>query len=233
MATLFIGLLMILIGLVSIRFKLYKLDFFYLLTRSHKEQVDIEDSKAKAIEKSLVVCGLLMIIASLLMQYFNMQYIEVIVFWIIMLITLVLSVYFDISRSGIFRKKKIVILSITAILTVALLYSSYTSPRLLLSDTELTCDSIYGFDINLNDIDSIGITDKLPVIIYRSNGSSFMGVLKGYFQTKRYGEIKLQLDKNSKRYIFIKEKSGDILFVNTGNVDRTQKLFEAIWHKRR
>lgn len=75
---------------------------------------------------------------------------------------------------------------------------------------EITGD--YGGEIDLKNIESITLENKIPEIRSKTNGAALEIIKKGYFITKENQNVKLLINSNKKPIILIKTKDKNKIF---------------------
>ena len=90
-----------------------------------------------------------------------------------------------------------------------------------------------GWLYNISGLDAIELRfiDKKNGIRIGTNGSYFMGQLKGYFKLKNAGSAYLNLNRKNPPFIRIILKNDEYLFLNLCDAKETIKLFKNIENK--
>ena len=70
----------------------------------------------------------------------------------------------------------------------------------------------------------------MPTIGIRTNGSAVGSKLKGHFQTKEMGSVKLFVDTEKPPFIYLETDSGITIF-NMNDADETQEILKEIESK--
>lgn len=84
---------------------------------------------------------------------------------------------------------------------------------------------MYGGVYSWETIEAIKLMDELPTIEKRTNGSALGSNLKGHFQTKEMGSVKLFVDTEKPPFIYLETTDGITIF-NLMNADETKDIFE-------
>lgn len=90
---------------------------------------------------------------------------------------------------------------------------------------------LHGQKIDYNDMNPPLLLDNLPDITAKTGGFSLAGKRLGNFTTSEYGIIKLYLFNNTKPYIFIEKKNGDIIVLNMKDPATTGDLYNKLVDK--
>jgi hypothetical protein len=117
---------------------------------------------------------------------------------------------------------------LTVLTLVGLLLAQSNKPtNFTVTQDSLAIDGMYGETVKGADISSVTISDSLPEITLRTNGSALGKRLKGFFNVTGLGNVKLFLNTETKRYIFIKTGTRTII-LNSEDLASTQILYEKI-----
>lgn len=147
----------------------------------------------------------------------------------------ILAYVFFIWKSNQFAKnksKKQKILTYTAMIMMFFLFlviiydfkSGLKDNEILVHHKKIEITGDYGFEINIADLKSIELIDKLPEITYKTNGFALETIKKGYFKTENDENIKLLINSkktpiiliitndNQKIYYSSKDKSNEEIY---------------------
>jgi len=108
-----------------------------------------------------------------------------------------------------------------------LLYQGQQAPVYTVSSSSLEISAIYGETLNFKDIKALSISDKLPEIQMKTNGSALGSILKGYFLMEDLGEVRLFLNADVPPYITI-VTAEETIILNTGETDKTKALYTEL-----
>lgn len=89
---------------------------------------------------------------------------------------------------------------------------------------------MYGEEVQYEDIVTVELLEHLPVITMRTNGSAVGPKLRGHFNTREYGAVKLFLDKSKPPYIYI-ENSKRRFVMNLQDKSKTSDFYEFLKSK--
>lgn len=131
-------------------------------------------------------------------------------------------------------KRQLMVTGIITLATVlfvgAVMFFSTRPTQILLNETSLEIQGMYGEEVQYGDIETLKLLEKLPAITMRTNGSAVGAKLKGHFNTKEYGSAKLFLDKSKPPYIFMETKSRIFIF-NLSSAEETRQLFNELMNR--
>lgn len=104
-------------------------------------------------------------------------------------------------------KKQLSVAGIIALVTIIfvgfILYFSTRPTDLILADHHFEIKGMYGEVVEYEDLEKVELLEKLPAITMRTNGSAVGAKLRGHFNTREYGSVKLFLDKSKPPYIYL------------------------------
>jgi len=223
-----IGLVMLVIGMLISKFRLYDL----VATSMHLNKGEEFKGNVRELVKNsarvLPGLGFLFILMNYAFMYFNIMHYDSLFIYCVVILAIVASLFYWYKLNGVVYSRKVYITVFILAVCIVMVFTSAMSPKISLEERQLTCKGFYGFNICVNNIDSLALTKELPTVKYRANGSSFMGIKKGYFQTKEHGLCKFQLDLVNGQYIFIETKEHKVFYLSMGEKKETKSLFESI-----
>lgn len=135
-------------------------------------------------------------------------------------------------------KAKIIILAITFIIIILsyvgyLTISAGLSIKVDLNKEQIHINGVYGQTIKYNDIRMLYLSQVIPEIKKRTNGSDFNGMYKGHFLLSDFGDSLLYIYKESNPYIIIFTKN-EYIIINYKNDSETRDLYNKLleyWEK--
>lgn len=92
----------------------------------------------------------------------------------------------------------------------------------------ITFSGMYGFEIDVSDINSVELSDMIPNIKIRTDGFSSGGVKKGFFNLDKFGKTRLLISSNKPPFLIITKDNSDRIILNFKDKTRTEKLFNEI-----
>lgn len=229
--SIFIGVILIIIGVVINRFNLFCLVAGYnTLSKENKEKYDIK-SYTQFQEKVLVITGFTIISLFFIASFFDKNYLVIDIVTALIIIDVIILMFvskkFIISTFSINRRNYIITI-LTVLFLFCIFYLGIKEPVFTTNKNNLTSNGIYSINICYSNIKEIKLDHQLPIITSRVNGFSFMGHNKGYFNSKEYGSVKLLINRNIPIYIYIITKNGDIYIINKENKQQTNILYNSI-----
>lgn len=108
-----------------------------------------------------------------------------------------------------------------------LLAQSNKPTNFTVTQDSFVIEGMYGETVKGTDISSVTISDSLPEITLRTNGSALGKRLKGFFNVTGLGNVKLFLNTQTQSFIFIKVGSRTII-LNSEDLASTQALYDKI-----
>lgn len=231
----FMGGLMIGIGLFTKKYP-YMISGYNTMSRAKKKNVDIE-GLSTYLRNVMVVIGVVIIAGFYIFKFAGMWIAAELMLIFPMLIgggvLLVGAQKFDRNK-----KKKIskyiapVLYGVLIVIVVSMLLRGYKPPVSELKDDSIIFKGQYGVEIPYSHIDNIEMTDHIPRVKVRVNGSSFAGSNKGFFTLEEYGRCRLLLHvKNKSPYLIITDKDGKKTIFNVKDSDMAQDYYTYIKNK--
>ncbi|MEC8458932.1 MAG: DUF3784 domain-containing protein [Bacteroidota bacterium] len=120
----------------------------------------------------------------------------------------------------------IIILIATLAFLIGMFFWSERPSIVELDDQTLKISGPYGIELPLEQIDSLGISNTLPVINKRKHGFSTAAVAKGKYKGLE-GHYLLLIDKPYNKVLWVGRKSGDPILISLKELDE-EKLFREL-----
>jgi hypothetical protein len=116
------------------------------------------------------------------------------------------------------------------VLTVIAVFTFYSNQdaTIEIKNKSINIRGMYGTEIPFGSIESIDSISSMPHIGFKSNGYSFGSVDKGYFHVSDIGNSLLFVTTSSSPFIKIRTKTGNFIFFNYSNRDKTVLLYKTI-----
>jgi len=203
----------------------YILSGYNTMSEQDRQSVDI-DSYLRFFKQFHIVLALSLLGGVLLLSLVNNNWASI----FMTVYPLVAYSYFSVRGMSFYKKstrlmKVGIYLSVGLLVTIAavLLISSYTDYK----SSELTMDGqkleiaspygislsgFYGISLSKEQIYRQKLVDKLPPIVYKSNGFAAGDYAKGHFKTKSGETILLFVNKKSSPFLLIESEKGDIYY---------------------
>lgn len=108
-----------------------------------------------------------------------------------------------------------------------ILYQSNKLTTYTITEQKIEIRGLYGETIYFKDITDVSISDEIPKITLRTNGSAVGSSLKGHFKLEHIGKAKLLVNTKNPPFIFIKTDNKIIIF-NSKDKVKTQEIFIKI-----
>ncbi len=121
-----------------------------------------------------------------------------------------------------------IVLGLTFAFVIGLITYGYIPSKTRLNNQSVQFSGMYGFDINISDIETITLTDTIPVVGARTNGFSFGSVSKGFFLLEGYGKCRLLIHSHKPPFIVIFNGSGEKSIVNFKDRTQTETTYRSI-----
>lgn len=100
-------------------------------------------------------------------------------------------------------------------------------PEVTVTADAVSFEGMYGEHIERGDIEQIQLRDELPTITLRTNGYALGSTLKGWFQTREHGKVKLLLRTDQPPWIYL-YRDGGLLIYGSVEPQRTEQLYREL-----
>lgn len=200
------------------------------MPKDKKKNVDIE-GLTTFMRNGFVTIGLSIITGYYLFKWIGFTMIANSMILIVTLVGVSMLVInaqkFDHNRT----KRSRLLYFIPALVTLSVIglitYGFMPSKTIFNNDT-IRFSGMYGFEINMSEIENIALTDKLPKINMRTNGFSAGAVKKGFFNLDKYGKSRLLVHSDLPPYIILSKKNGDKIVINFKDNTETVNVYNKI-----
>lgn len=108
-----------------------------------------------------------------------------------------------------------------------MVYQGFQPASITFENDVLTIAGSYGRSIPRAEINNVELSEVLPEVQRRTNGSAIGDRLRGHFQLKDIGPALLFLDRGKPPFIRI-ETGSDTIFLNLETAEQTRKLFTSL-----
>ncbi len=109
----------------------------------------------------------------------------------------------------------------------SLVYQGFQPSAIAFDGAVLKISGSYGQSILVQDIQALQLTEELPVIEMRTNGSAIGDRLRGHFRLQDIGQAMLYLKIGNPPYVSIRTATQKI-YLNLETPEQTQSLFSQI-----
>lgn len=116
------------------------------------------------------------------------------------------------NGNGKMKKNTKTIIWVTAVMVlvafgIGVLFINIGSPsNVNIEDNKVVIHGLFGETFPVSEITKVEIKETIPDIKFRAYGSSFGSILKGSFQTKDLGKVRMYVDTSKKQFIYIERK---------------------------
>ncbi len=233
------SIVLIFLGISIRHFKAYWLISGYnTMSAEKKKNVDVESLGKMMGNFCLVLAGLMFVfILALTFEQTTFSIITALLIAAAIIYFIIKSQKFDgnaMKSNGKMKKSsKVIVGLIVAFLVLVfigvgfLLYKSNQSIKYNISEDSIQIVSLYGETIRFSDINNIYISDQIPNITLRTNGSAVGNMLKGYFNVDQIGNVKLFINTKIPSFIFI-ETDNKTIILNDRDKASTQELYTKL-----
>lgn len=116
------------------------------------------------------------------------------------------------------------IVVVTLIFVAVLMFFSSQQTKVTFIDDGVKIHGMYGDIYAWDSIEAVRLTEELPTIERRTNGSALGSNLKGHFRTTELGSVKLFVNTQKPPFIYLETDDGVTIF-NMKNENETQGIF--------
>ena len=114
-------------------------------------------------------------------------------------------------------------------ITIGLIsYDSLFPAKIIFNDDKIEFTGSYGFELNLSEVESVEMLDKIPAIKIRTNGYSAGNVNKGAFRLESWGKCRLMLNSGEPPFLLIITKDGEKTIINNEDKSVTEEIYNYI-----
>lgn len=224
-----IGLLMVALGFL-VKSQPGLIAGYNTLPRDKQKNVDI-DGLSSLVRNGLIGIGAAIIVGYYLLKWIGFNMIANLVILIVTLVGVTILALkarkFDHNKT---RKPRIYyfIPGLILLFVTGLIVYGFIPSNVIYSTGAVRFSGLYGFEIGLNEIDKLELTDSLAAIQLRTNGFSLGPVRKGFFMLDKLGRCRLLIQSNSAPYLIISDKNGDKALVNFKERAKTIETYEKL-----
>ncbi len=226
---LIVGLFMIVIGFF-VKSAPDLIAGYNTLPKDKKKNVDI-DGLSTFMRNGLISIGLTIIIGYFLFKWIGFTMIANSMILIVPIVGVTILVInaqrFD-HNKGKKTKLTYVILGIVITFVIGIITYGFIPSKTLFSIDSVRFSGMYGFEINISEIDSVNLVDNIPTIKLRTNGFSFGVVKKGFFNLDKYGKSRLLINSDIPPYLIISKTDGEKTIMNFKDKTETEKTYNQI-----
>ncbi len=223
---LIVGFSMIGVGFL-VKYAPYLIAGYNTMPKSKKKNVDIE-GLATFIRNGLITMGLAIIIGYYLFKWLGFISIANSMIPLITLIgipvLLIKSQKFDHNKE---KKSKLIFISLglVTLFVIGLITYGFIPSKASYNNEVVRFSGMYGFEINIKEIENIELTNELPAIQQRTNGFSLGFVNKGFFNLDKFGKTHLLLHSTQPPFLILSKNNGDKTIINFKNKTDTENMF--------
>jgi len=197
-----------------------------------KKNVDIV-GLSTYMRNSLIIIGLSIIAGYYLFKWIGFAVIADSMILIVTIIGVLIMVInaqrFDKNKDKIKRAKlTYIILGLVAVFVIGLFTYGYSPSKVDISNNMIKLSGMYGFEMNVSELDNVELSDMIPDIKTRTNGFSSGEVKKGFFNLDKFGKTRLLISSNKSPYVIMTNNNKDKIIVNFKDKSETEKLFKEI-----
>lgn len=226
----FVGLFLILMGFLVKKFP-NLISGYNTMPAKEKAKVDV-DGLSSHMCNSLIVIGLLIILASLVIKMVGIPISPTI---LMLGIILPGTLYMVIGSQSYMKKVSrsvsktgtiigVVVLVVCAVGITILMLSGTRSPQFEVTGNQLNISGIYGLETKVS---SVKLLEELPTIKMKTNGFSLGENKRGNFNLEEFGQCKLFIESMAGPFIYIETNDKPII-ISTQSRAKTEELLTEL-----
>jgi len=202
------------------------------MPKDKKKNVDI-DGLSTYIRNGFITIGLSIIVGYYLFEWTGFTMIADSMILIVTLVGVTLLVInaqrFDHNKSRTNKTKfTYFILGLVVIFIFGLIAYGYIPSKVFFDNGNIKFSGMYGFEMNVSEIDNVELSDTIPAILLRTNGFSFGTVNKGCFNLDKFGKTRLLIHSHNTPFLIISKSNTDRIIINFRDKTKTEQIFEEI-----
>jgi len=200
------------------------------MSKDKKKNVDIE-GLSTFMRNGLITIGLSIIIGYYLFAWIGFTMIANSMILIVTLVGVTILIVnaqkFDHNKT---KETKLTyfILGLVFLFVIGLLTYGFIPSKTIYGNDTIRFSGMYGFEISIDEIENVELTDELPTIKIRTNGFSFGNIKKGYFNLDEFGKSRLLIHSDLAPYLILTKNNGDKIIINFKEKIETEKIYEKI-----
>jgi len=128
------------------------------------------------------------------------------------------------------RKTKLTyfILGMVILFVIGLITYGFIPSKTIYGKDTILFSGMYGFEISINEIDNVELSETLPTIKIRTNGFSFGTIKKGFFDLDNFGKSRLLIHSDIAPYLILSKSNGDKIIINFKGRIETEQTYNKI-----
>jgi hypothetical protein len=200
------------------------------MPKDKKKNVDIE-GLSTFMRDGLITIGLSIIIGYYLFKWIGFTMIANSMILIVTLVGVTILVInaqrFDHNKN---KKTKLTyfIIGLVILFVIGLITYGFIPSKTIFNNDTIRFSGMYGFEINITEIENVELIDKIPTINIRTNGFSFGTIKKGYFNLDKIGKSRLLVHSDMPPYLILSKNNGDKIIINFKDKIKTEKTYNKI-----
>lgn len=200
------------------------------MSKDKKKNVDIE-GLSTFMRNGLITIGLSIIIGYYLFKWIGFT---MIANSMILIVTLVGVTILIVNAQKLDHNKTketkltYFILGLVFLFVIGLITYGFIPSKTIYGNDTIRFSGMYGFEISIDEIENVELTDELPTIKIRTNGFSFGNIKKGYFNLDEFGKSRLLIHSDLAPYLILTKNNGDKIIINFKDKIETEKTFNKI-----
>jgi hypothetical protein len=217
-----LGLLLIVLGLViNVNNARYLLSGYNTMSEENRKKVDIHNL-IPCLKKFQLFLGISLIIVGVNLVLLFGEVVGALFLAVYPIVAYVYLIIYSRKFSPGLNHTRHWVSAIALVATLVFLgyqfFVGLREDRLIVKENTIVLEGRYGFELDVTDVRSVGLVEKLPPITMKDGGFALEAIRKGYFRTSDGERVRLILNSVEKPYILITLTSGDKIYYASRDV---------------
>lgn len=200
------------------------------MPREKKKNVDI-DKLSTLMRNGLIIMGGIIIVCALIFRLARIEGFTPVV----LLVVVFAGVVIIIAKGGKYdlnphKKSALVwiVLGGVILFTAGMISYDFIPTKAVFEEGSVRFTGSYGIELDINDISSAELTDKIPPATVRTNGTSVGNINKGTFMLGPWGKCRLLLNSGKPPYLVITKNDGEKIIFNSPDAAVTKDIYTRL-----
>ncbi len=111
---------------------------------------------------------------------------------------------------------------------IGLITYGFIPTKTIYGNNTIRFTGMYGFEVSIDEITNVELSDTLPTIKIRTNGFSLGSIKKGFFNLDKFGKSKLLIHSDIAPYLILSKINKDKVIMNFKDKNETETLHDKI-----
>lgn len=111
---------------------------------------------------------------------------------------------------------------------IGLITYGFIPTKTIYGNNTIRFTGMYGFEVSMDEIANVELSDTLPTIKTRTNGFSLGATKKGFFNLDNFGKSRLLIHSNIAPYLILSKTNKAKVIISFKDKNKTEKLHDKI-----